>query len=99
MEIRLSAFADDTTLYIGENTSLIHLQNQLQDFELFAGVKYNRDKCIGMWLGANIDNRETSRLQMEFKKKKTNLVIYTDKTRKKTRMLIGKKSKLKYKKT
>ena len=99
MEIRLSAFADDTTLYIGENTSLIHLQNQLQDFELFASVKYNRDKCIGMWLGANIDNRETSRLQMEFKKKKTNLVIYTDKTRKKTRMLIGKKSKLKYKKT
>ena len=69
MEIRLSAFANDTTLYIGENTSLIHLQNQLQDFKLFAGVKYNRDKCIGMWLGANIDNRETSRLQMEFKKK------------------------------
>ena len=69
MEIRLSAFADDTTLYIGENTSLIHLQNELQDFELFAGVKYNQDKCIGMWLGANIDNREPSRLQMEFKKK------------------------------
>ena len=37
---------------------MLHLQNQLQDFELFAGVKYNRDKCAGMWLGINIDNTE-----------------------------------------
>ena len=57
-EIKISAFADDTTLYIGENDSLIHLQSQLQDFELFAGVKYNREKCVGMWLGINIDNTE-----------------------------------------
>lgn len=47
-EIKISVFADDTTLYIGENTSPIHLQNQVQDFKLFAGVKYNREKCVGM---------------------------------------------------
>ena len=57
-EIKISAFADDTTIYIGDNSSFIHLQKQLQDFELFAGIKYNRNKCVGMWLGVNIDNTE-----------------------------------------
>ena len=59
-EIKISAFADDTTLYIGENTSPIHLQNQVQDFELFAGVKYKREKCVGMWLQVNIVNTDES---------------------------------------
>ena len=47
-EKKISAFADDTTLYIGENSSFIHLQKQLQDFKLFAGIKYNRNKCVGV---------------------------------------------------
>lgn len=57
-EIKISAFTDDTTLYIGENSSFIHLQKLLQDFELLAGIKYNRNKCVGVWLGVNIDNTE-----------------------------------------
>ena len=44
-EIKVSAFADDTTLYIGNNNSLKHLESQLAYFEHYAGVKYNRDKC------------------------------------------------------
>ena len=55
-EIKVSAIADDTTIYIGDNDSLIHLETQLQEFELFVGVKYSREKCVGMWLGVNIDN-------------------------------------------
>lgn len=31
-EIKISAFADDTTFYLGDNSSFLHLQNQLQDF-------------------------------------------------------------------
>ena len=52
-EITVSAFADDTTLYIGDNRSFPHLKHQLREFELFAGVKYNREKCFGLWLGNN----------------------------------------------
>ena len=54
-EIKISALADDTTLYIGENSSFVLLRKQLQ---LLAGIKYNRDKCVEMWLGVNIDNAE-----------------------------------------
>lgn len=57
-KIKISVFADDTTLYIGDNRSFPYLQNQLQDFGQFLGVKYNRNKCFGMWLGVNIDNTE-----------------------------------------
>ena len=52
-EIRVSAFADDTTLSIGNNTSFPHLKPQLQEFEIFAGVKDNCKKCFGLWLGKN----------------------------------------------
>ena len=96
MEIKLSAFANDTTLYIGKNTSLIHLQNQLQDFELFAGVKYNRDKCVGMWLGVNIDNTEKP-LGFKWNSEKIKILGYVYRqTRKITRKQIGKRSKIKY---
>ena len=57
-EIKISAFADDTTLYLGDNTSFSHLKSQLRDFELFTGVKYNRKKCFGLWLGKNRYNIE-----------------------------------------
>ena len=57
-EIKISAFANDTTLYIGDNNSFVHLEHQLQDFELFATAKHNRDKCVGKWLGVNIINTE-----------------------------------------
>ena len=57
-EIKVSAFADDTTLYIGDNRSFPHLKYQLQESELFAWVKYNRDKCFGLSLGNNRYNIE-----------------------------------------
>ena len=74
-EIKISAFADDTTLYIGENNSFIHLQTQLHDFELFAGIKYNRKKCVGMWLGVNIDNKEKP-LQFKWNSEKIKILGY-----------------------
>ena len=45
-EIKVFAFTDDITLYIGNNNSLKHLENQLAYLEHYAGVKYNRDKCL-----------------------------------------------------
>ena len=52
-EIKISAFADDTTLYIGHNSSFHHLKTQLQEFEAFVAVKYNRNKCFELWFGNN----------------------------------------------
>ena len=49
-EIKVSTFADDTTLYISNNKSFPCLKHQLRDFELFAGVKYNWNKYFGLWL-------------------------------------------------
>ena len=75
-EIKVSAFADDTTLYIGENNSFKHLQTQLHDLELFAGIKYNRKKCVGMWLGVNIDNQEKP-LHFKWNSEKIKILGYT----------------------
>ena len=44
--MKVSAFADDITLYIENNNSLKHVENQLAYFEHYAGVKYNRDNCL-----------------------------------------------------
>ena len=44
-----------TQLYTG---SFSHLKNQPQEIELFVGVKYNRKKCLGLWLSKNRYNRE-----------------------------------------
>ena len=75
-EIKVSAFADDTTLYIGENNSFKHLQTQLHDLELFAGIKYNRKKCVGMWLGVNIENQEKP-LHFKWNSEKIKILGYT----------------------
>lgn len=58
-EIKASAFADDTTVYLGNNRSIEALGEQLREFENNTGVKYNKNKCIGLWLGENIDNTIT----------------------------------------
>ena len=55
-EIKTSAFTDDTTLYWGDNKALKHLQIQLNLFEKATNIKYNKTKCIGMWLGSNRGN-------------------------------------------
>ena len=51
-ELKTSAFADHTTIYIGRNSSLAHLETQLIHFEA-ADIKYNKTKCMGKWPGSN----------------------------------------------
>ena len=57
-ELKTSAFADDTAIYIGNNRFLAHLETQLMHFEKPTGIKYNKTKCMGIWLGANKTNPE-----------------------------------------
>ena len=51
--LKTSAFADHTTIYIGRNSSLAHLETQLIHFEKAADTKYNKTKCMGIWPGSN----------------------------------------------
>ena len=52
-ELKTSTFAADTTIYIGSNSSLAHLEMQLMYFEKATDKKFNKTKCIGIWLGSN----------------------------------------------
>ena len=55
-ELKTSAFADDATIYLGSNSSVAHLKTQLMHFEKATGIKYNKAKCMGTWLGSNKGN-------------------------------------------
>ena len=72
-EIKISAFADNTTLYIGDNNSLGHLQIQLLQFERYTGVNYNWDKCFGMWMGTNI-GKQSKPLDFKWNSKKIKIL-------------------------
>ena len=72
-EIKVSAFADDTTLYIGDNKSLGYLQTQLLQFERYTGVKYNRDKRFRMWMGINI-GKQSKPLDFKWNSKKIKIL-------------------------
>ena len=52
-ELKTSAFDDDTTIYIGSNNSLAHLETQLMHFERAIDIKCNKTKCMGIWLRSN----------------------------------------------
>ena len=56
-ELKTSVFADDTTIYIGSNSSLTHFETQLMHFEKANDIKYNKTVCMGIWLGPNKDNQ------------------------------------------
>ena len=55
-ELKTSAFADDTTIHIGSNGSLAHLEMQLINFEKATDIKYSKTNYIGKWLGSNKGN-------------------------------------------
>ena len=57
-ELKTSAFVDDTTIYIGSNSSLTHLETQLMHFEKATDIKYNKIKFMGKWLGSNKATQE-----------------------------------------
>ena len=59
-ELKISAFVDDTIFYIGNNSSLAHLEMQLMQFEKYTDIKYNKTKFMGIWLRSN--KRNTKKL-------------------------------------
>ena len=55
-ELKTSVFVGDTTIYIINGSSLAHLETQLMHFEKTTDIKYNKTKCLGIWLGSNKGN-------------------------------------------
>ena len=49
----VSQYADDTTLFLKNDASIIALHNLLAVFQTATGAIVNPDKCHGLWLGSN----------------------------------------------
>ena len=57
-EIKLSQYADDTTVFVADLSSAKNLFRLLDAFKKCSGLEVNKSKTEGMWLGANKNNKE-----------------------------------------
>ena len=51
-KLKISAFANDTAIYIGNNSCQTHLEIQLMHFEKSTYIKYNKTTCMEICLGS-----------------------------------------------
>ena len=51
-ELKLSQFADDTTLLVTDDDSIIESFSVFDCYERASGAKINKGKCKGLWCGA-----------------------------------------------
>ena len=58
-EIKLTTYADDMTVFVTHKDDAKRLIKVLQSFEIVSGLKVNRSKSEGLWLGSNRRNIET----------------------------------------
>ena len=49
--IKLSLYADDTTVFIRDDSAAVSLLSLLEQFGTFSGLKKNKSKTEGLWLG------------------------------------------------
>ena len=49
--IKVSLYADDTTVFVQDLDSVTHLLTVLQKFKILSGLEINTTKTEGMWLG------------------------------------------------
>ena len=52
-EIKLTTYADDMTVFVTDKHDAKRVIKVLQSFEKVSGLKVNRDKSEGLWLGRN----------------------------------------------
>jgi len=58
-EIKVSLYADDTTVFVRDLDSVVHLLTLLDKFKNLSGLEINTTKSEGMWLGCWKNNTET----------------------------------------
>jgi hypothetical protein len=58
-EIKIIQMADDTTIFVEDNESLKKVLNIIAIFQMFAGLKLNKEKTEAMWLGKWRNSEDT----------------------------------------
>ena len=58
VEIKLSAFADDLTLFLKDVASARRTFTLIEEFSILSGLKMNKSKCEALWLGSNKDRED-----------------------------------------
>lgn len=56
-EIKLQQYADDTTGILKNTESARTFLSEVETFGSYSGLKLNREKTEGMWLGSNAENK------------------------------------------
>ena len=51
IEIKLTAYADDTIFFVRDAQSLRRILKKMKKFEVFSSLKINVEKCEAAWLG------------------------------------------------
>ena len=64
------------SIYLGDNNTFKHLETQPKLFEKATNIKYNKTKCIGMWLGSNRGNN-TKPMGFKWTSQKIKILGYT----------------------
>ena len=52
-------YADDTTLLLKDENELLAALDDIEHFSSFSGLKLNRSKSLGMWIGSSKSNTNT----------------------------------------
>ena len=64
-EIKLTAFADDTTFLVKDVQSLRRILKLSKTFEIFSSLKFNVEKCEACWIGRS-RNKHTKPIQCKW---------------------------------
>ena len=64
-DVKLSQYANDTTLLLNDTTSIHHTFNTLDLYQRASGAKVNQEKCKGLWSGS-LKNRSDSIMNFEW---------------------------------
>jgi hypothetical protein len=50
-QIKITQLADDTTLFLSDEGEVTHAVSILDEFEVYSGLKLNKNKSEGLWVG------------------------------------------------
>ena len=56
---KILQYADDTTLLLKDENEVLTVLNDIENFSSFSGLKLNRSKSQGMWIGSSKSNTNT----------------------------------------